>query len=213
MKKVKFYFQIMLVVILTNQAIAQNDSTYYYGKNDDIKTLFGPKISHGAYIGFSTYYSEINGKETLETGGRIGWIIDHCLTIGFEGMGFANSVVIDDIIHGYSFDIVGGYGGIFFEPIVFPKFPVHVAFPITLGVGGVAYSNGLNWSEAEYIYDQADAFLLVKPGVELELNVIKYFRVALGVNYKIAYDVDIPNVKKDVLNGLSGGVTFKLGKF
>ena len=191
-------------------------------KQDEIKTLFGSDISHGGYLAASTNYSLINGKEAIAVGGRIGWLIDHKLTIGVGGYGFANDIYVENVIDNIGYNLVGGYGGIFLEPILFPKFPVHLSFPILFGVGGIAYQTETGyWNEDdnddnheyEYYTEDADAFLIIEPGVELEMNVVKNLRIALGATYRYAYDINLINTKSDILNGITYGITFKIGRF
>jgi hypothetical protein len=59
--------------------------------------------------------------------------------------------------------------------------------------------------------------MIIEPGVELELNVTRFFRFSVGAYYRYTSDVDIENpdytVPTDILKGFSGGVTFKFGKF
>ncbi len=208
-----------------------NDSTEFI-KNDDgkkkqqeeLRTLFGSDISHGGYLAASTNYSLIDGKDALAIGGRIGWIIDHKLTLGFGGYGFANDIYVENVVNDEGYNLVGGYGGLYIEPILFPKFPVHLSFPILFGVGGIAYQtekgywiedkdDGYDDYEYEYYTEDSDAFLIIEPGVEVEMNVVKNLRIALSATYRYAYDVNLINTDSDILNGLTYGVTFKIGKF
>ena len=88
-----------------------------------------------------------------------------------------------------------------------------MSFPVLLGVGGAASTETTVNNPTNFYYDDADAYLIVKPCVELELNLMKYFRLAFGVNYRYMYDLNLDMLDKYVLNGLSGGVTFKFGMF
>ncbi len=192
-------------------------------KQDEIKTLFGSDISHGGYLAATTNYSVIDGQEALAIGGRLGWIIDHKLTIGLAGYGFANDIYIDNVVEKEGYNLVGGYGGLFIEPIIAPKFPVHLSFPILFGVGGIAYNKEVGkWKkdddgdenyEYDYYTEDSDAFMVIEPGVEIEMNVVKSLRIAFGASYRYAYDINLINTDSDILNGLTYGITFKIGKF
>lgn len=102
---------------------------------------------------------------------------------------------------------------------------MHVAFPVLVGGGGVSYSEKINHSGREY--DEANsfskdaAFFVVNPGIELELNMLRFVRLAFGAYYRYTSPVDIeyksyqgikiaPN---DALNGFSFGTTIKIGYF
>lgn len=189
---------------------------------EDIQTIFGNddnKISHGGYGAFSVGYTQIDGQDVMTLGGRAGWVIDHHVTLGLAGTAFMNSIYID----GYwdnpeeGYYLVGGYGGFFIEPIIAPNFPVHVSFPVMIGGGGIALNDytwhDYDWEDEYYEPYEWDSYFIVEPGVEIELNVVRFFRVAFGASYRYTSNMHIANVPKDMMNGFSGNVTFKLGVF
>ncbi len=210
-----------LVILLSiNLSFSQSEEKKQKIKDDEIKTIFGRNRSNGGYGAFSITYSEIDHKNAIQFGGRGAWIIDHSLAIGFGGTGFLNDYHYDAILD-QNVNLAGGYGGLYIEPILAPRFPFHISFPILLGVGGIAYTtdnyNNDYWDN--YIED-TDVFLIAEPGVELEFNILKYFRIALGAYYRYTSDVSLEYkstgeqyVGEDVLHGLSMGITFKFGKF
>ncbi len=68
-------------------------------------------------------------------------------------------------------------------------------FPVLVGAGGVAsivdryyYS----WDD-EYYYETLDseAYFVFEPGVEVEFNMVKFFRIGLGASYRITSDVKL----------------------
>jgi hypothetical protein len=100
-----------------------------------------------------------------------------------------------------------------------PKFPVHVSFPILIGAGGVAVvrdNNDDDWDD-DFESEASDAFMVIEPGVEVELNITHFFKFCIGAHYRYTSDVDIDegdyNIPTDILHGFSGGVSFKFGKF
>jgi hypothetical protein len=190
--------------------------------SDEIQTIFGSgkKVSHGGYAAFTTGYTQIAGKDVVTLGGRAGWLIDHHMTIGLAGNGFASSVYINNVVDNQGFYLVGGYGGFFVEPIIAPKFPVHVSFPVIFGIGGAAY-NYNTWADydwehnnnnQDYFYD-SDAFFIIEPGMEIELNVVKFFRISFGGTYRFTKDLHLVNTSTTLLDGFSVNISFKLGKF
>ena len=212
----KTILSLVAVAMLAGVSFAQ-DTKNETSKNDDgIKTIFGnKKISHGGYGAFTIGYSQIDEKDAFITGGRGAWIIGHSFAIGLGGYGFGNDLYVDNAIGSNEYSLDGGYGGLILEPIVLPKFPIHLSFPVLLGAGGVAYVNTTYWDEfdPERDIEDSDAFLVAEPGVELEMNLIKYVRLALGASYRFTSDVQISGKKHDVLNGYNLGVTLKFGKF
>ncbi len=191
-----------------------------HGQDEDneIKTLFGTHHTNGGYGAFSVGYSQINSLNAITMGGRGAWIIGHSLALGFYGSGFATDFRVLTVDRSYN--LVGGHGGIFIEPILLPKFPVHLSFPVMAGVGGIAYTINRQpdfTGNFDGYVQSSTVFMLAEPGVELELNLTRWFRLAVGASYRFTSDVRLNNtdvtIPSNVLKGISGGVTLKFGKF
>jgi len=205
--------------------ISSNGSAKKEKPKSDIKTLFGSNnMTHGGFGAASVSYSEFNDQGAILVGGRGGWIINHSVAIGLGGYGIASNVDFENSIRpNDTITLNGGYGGLYLEFITFPKFPVHISFPIMIGAGGMAYhkDNGLLKSNSNndddydrrYTFIESDAFFVIEPGVELEMNVLRFFRVALGASYRYLGDLKMENTKKDAFDGINAGVTFKFGRF
>jgi hypothetical protein len=212
----KTILSFIMMISFVGSLFAQDEN-----KNpQEYKTLFGNEpVSHGAYGGLSVNYSQIDGNDAILVGARGAWIINHSLAIGFGGYGFANDLKYEKIYDGIhdNFFLAGGYGGLLIEPIIAARQPVHVSFPILIGAGGISYINTY-WSEYDHRYDDAytldsDAFFVLEPGIELELNMLKFMRIAIGGYYRYTSDIALYDTPKDVLHGFSTGITLKFGKF
>lgn len=184
-----------------------------------IQTLTGHGHKVGFYFGFHTGYSTIAGYDAFTAGANLALIANHGLAIGLAGRGFftetfertAESGTIAD----YSYD--GGYGGILIEPVILPRFPVHVSFPVILGAGGIARNRLTNF---EYPYDytdiyteDAEAFLIAEPGMEIEFNVARWLRLSVGGSYRFTTSPGPGTFGSDDLNGLTAGMSLKFGMF
>jgi hypothetical protein len=213
----KFLLVIMLSGIVM-ASFAQNEENKDSDSSDDIRTLMGHNNTMGGYAGITLQYAQINDRDAYLFGIRGGALIGHLMTMGIGGYGFFNDMHYDATL-GYDLRLAGGYGGFFFEPILMPKMPVHMAFPIMIGAGGIAVvsSNDNNWWDKNLKTQASDAFMVIQPGVELEMNVTKFFRFCVGGYYRYTTDINIENpdyaVPSDVMRDLSVGVTFKFGRF
>jgi hypothetical protein len=195
----------------------ENDSA------DGFKTLLGANVTHGGYGAFSVGYTKIGNYNSF-TGGMKGvWIINHSIGIGIAGNGFITEKLDGFILdENYSF-ITGGYGGFLIEPIFYAKKPVHFSVPIIIGGGAVTYITEMHMNNNGYYYpDIFDEFFVFEPGIELELNMVKFFRVALGLSYRLTSEIDLStgidgeNIKlldKKAMNQLVIKLAFKFGKF
>ena len=66
--------------------------------------------------------------------------------------------------------------------------------------------------------EDSEAFLLIEPAAELELNVTRFFRFSVGVSYRFptSFDTgrsDLPISNIESIKGASYTATFKFGKF
>ncbi len=208
---------LLIMVALANTAFTQDD-VYY--NDDEMQTIFSQKRSNGAYGSFSLGYSQIDGKDAFVTGARGAFIINHSLAIGIGGYGFINDLDYDHYHYNNQssgYNLAGGYGGFFIEPIVAPNRAVHVSFPVMFGMGAVTLVEDNDyWFDYDPFYDLGtDVFLFIEPAVEVEFNLLKFMRAAASVSYRLTSDIELdePSIDKDVLNGLNMSLVFKFGKF
>jgi len=214
MKKVILISIVLLFIAFTLQA--QQDTVFQYYKNKEIKTLFGRDQSRGGYGSFTIGYSRIDNQHAVLLGGRFSWIASHYIGIGIGGTGFINEYHYEPGLDQEVF-LTGGYGGLYLEPILFPRFPVHISFPVLLGAGGISYISKDQNINSNFIED-SEAFLLIEPSAEVELNVTKFFRLAFGASYRFPTPFKVglsgtPAANASSLKGLSCQMTFKFGKF
>jgi hypothetical protein len=184
---------------------------------DNVQTLFDPHSGSGGYGAFTIGYTKINSKDALLMGGRGAWIIGHGFGLGMGGYGFINDATYD-AVDDLNYSLAGGYGGLIMEPIIYGWFPVHLSFPILIGAGGVA-----NTSYSADYYDpyeywdgyvvESQAFFAAEFGVELEFNLVRFFRLALFGSYRYTSDIQMAGIPANALRGWSGGMTFKFGSF
>jgi len=212
--------------------------------DEEMKMLFNKKphsenkkMANGGYGSFSMGWTQIDGKDAMTIGGRAAWIANHHFALGFAGKGFFNNFSSNryydasyDPNYDPNYSLTGGYGGVLVEPIIAPMSPVHVSFPILIGGGGVAATPS-SWNHAEPYYENnyyyaTDAYFVFEPGVEVEFNITKFFRIAVGGSYRYTSDIYLQhkylnefdetqykNVDKGALRGFNADISFKFGWF
>jgi hypothetical protein len=211
--KNKIFISAFLILMSAAAFSQDNDSPK---KEQEFQTLLGHDKHNGFYGAFSVGYTEIEDKQAVTFGGRLEWIAGHSIGLGFGGTGFINENHFEPSLNSDVF-LTGGYGGIYIEPIVMPNFPVHISFPILLGGGGVSYvTEDMNWDHN--MVEDTEAFLIAEPGAELELNLTKNFRLAIGTSYRFTTPFNVgtsvaTEVDSDALQGFSFMMTFKFGRF
>lgn len=204
-------FKLLVVLLLCSPFLhAQFDGQPQY------QTVFGnnKRIRHGGYGALTIGGGQIDNSAALFTGIRAGWVIDHRLTLGIAGTAFANNLYVDLYDGIIESGLTGGYGGMLIEFIVAPFSPIHISIPVVVGVGGIA------WIEDYYpnhyyqprIIDE-DVFFMVEPGLELEMNLVRFMRLGAGVTYRHSSELQMQQVDKEALRGLGFNFTLKFGKF
>ena len=218
---------LMMALLTVTMGMTQDDQSR---TEQEFKTIFNGnksnnKIVHGGYGGIMMNYTQIDNKDAFLAGIRGMWIMNHGIGIGIGGYGFANELKFySDSDNSSDYSLAGGYGGLTIEPIIMAKKPVHVSFPVLIGAGGVATIQE-QWSpyhyhDDNYYSEDAQAYFVIEPGVEIEFNMVKFFRLAIGGYYRYTSDVtlqawtgtDYKTINPE-LSGFSVGMTLKFGKF
>lgn len=202
-------------------------------EGEPMRTIFSSTKSQsvGGYGAFEVGYTQINKLDAVSLGGRGMVILNHSLGMGIGGKAFISRPVYDtNLQHDYEF--VGGYGGFYIEPIIAPHRPVHVSFPLLIGVGGLSYIK--HWGDIEDNFDyrtdseNSNAFFIVEPGVELEMNLIKWMRFSIVGSYRYTSSADLKYKSRrteentfagtsiapsGLLRSYNVGIVMKFGKF
>jgi len=224
----------ILLVLLVCRSYAQLDSIKINPSNrnntsGDFKTIFQNVESMGGYGAFTVGYLPLGDESAMLIGGRGGVIFNHFLSMGFYGYGFFSSPEYNEQLDDtYRYQLAGGCGGIYIEPILGAKQAIHLSFPLFIGGGGINYSNvdfrdNYNYSSDSQNYTLAnDRFFIIEPGAEIEFNLFKNYRMSMGGSYRFASKVNLEkqigfeNVRfapQDVLNGFTATLSLKLGLF
>jgi len=194
----------------------ENEETQYVqNEKQEIKTLFSKEKRDGFYGSLSVGYSPIDNKYGITTSMRGCWIMDHFFSLGVGGTAFVNGIdqINFDLLSGSSDNennLAGGYGGVIFEPILLPLKPIHLSFPLLVGVGAASSFYYLEYYSSINV---SDYFWVVEPTAELEVNFTKWLRLALFASYRYTSELKIENISKDALRSYSAGVTVKVGLF
>lgn len=206
MNKILFVFVFFLS---TGLMAYSQDSTSY-----QIRTIGGTKPSVGGFGGISAGYTMLEDRDAIYVGARGAALFGHCIAVGLAGQAFVNSYLYDADID-ERINLVGGYGGLYVEPILFPRFPVHVSFPIVGGVGAVTRTFMVEDEDLtiENMPGTNEVFFVGEAGVAVDFNVTRFFRLAFEGTYRLTSSVDLGNSVSRDLNGFTAGVALKFGKF
>jgi len=207
----KIYGLIIMLFCLT--IIHAQDEEQQF-RSDEFKTIFGGK-KVGGYGAIGAGYTLIDNKDAFILNARGGVVLGHGLALGLTGTCFMNEYSWNTALQN-DVSMVGGYGGFFIEPILFPKSGIHVSFPVTVGIGGLSFTTFNDkkdeWNRDNNIQD-SQTFFIVEPGVEIEFNFFKFMRMSLFSTYRYASNLEWDYTSSKALNNFSAGMVFKFGKF
>jgi hypothetical protein len=203
---------ILLVVLIYHPVVAQEE------------TLFRGEIESGWYGGALFKVGQINSETGFLVGGQGGWIINHRFVLGGKGYILVNPVDIE----GLQNIVVGfGCGGALFEYIIASNKLLHFNIESMIGIGGVYNDVKVNKKYHDPIDYTGDACLVLEPGMNLMLNVIKNFRIGVGASYRYVYGIDYDpgapyrnvieddykNISDSDLSGVTVQIILKFGAF
>jgi len=198
----KTFFQLsILLLFICTQTFGQE------------QTLVGSgEISHGGFGGPVFKYTQIKGEPAVLIGGRGGWIINHTFVIGGGGYGLVNQIEADYLINNKHPFINFGYGGLELEYIIQSDQVVHFSVYTLIGAGGITYKEDL-WHDWDDWSSASDEFFVFEPAINVEINIISFFRINAGVNYRFISGVYYSDLQNSDLAGFSGTLTLKFGSF
>lgn len=204
-----------LGIICSVNVMAQ-DST-----KTSMKTVFGgknakTKINYlGIYIAPEYQYGQLDGVFSSMTGMSAMLQLNKKLGIGLTGFGGGGSRT-DTTRNG------GDFGGLKLEYTPKPDAPVHVSFPLVLGMGmtgGRGYRandgrrNGGKHGDMDDFYVsnvEHTAYTVIQPGVMAEANLFRYAKVFAGASYRFAFNSAGSSTN---LQGFSVNTGLKIGIF
>ncbi len=204
----------------TEEAVIVEQTTQNYtesekSKDDDIQTLAGRNHHSGGFGALSFKATNFNDKNIVMAGFRAGWIINRSIAIGLDGYGVIPTAEYGGIDLLFNTRAVGGYGGLFLEPIILSNKIIHLTFPISGGAGWMGYL--YDWEDIGYNYDgelvDGDVFWYIEPGAALELNVARNFRINFGASYRFTQDLQLLNTPDTAFDDWNYFLTLKFGKF
>lgn len=182
-----------------------------YGQQE---TLISGDIESGGYGGLEVKFGEINGEWEVFVGGRGGWIINHQFVLGGAGYGMATEGETNPgTINPFNNELFEmGYGGVLLAYINNSHKLIHLTVETLIGGGGISYYNDGNHIYLDSEFDD-DAFFIVEPGVNFELNISRKLRFATGASYRITSGVEYLDLEDGDISGPAINLMLKFGKF
>lgn len=201
-------FIIISVILVSINLFAQDD--------DEFRTIFDGGINKIRGFGGPTMtFSVIDGEFAHLMGGGGGLILNDQLIIGGFGMGLTNYIDAKENLNDNGVDDYEGlevdysFGGLWFGYIIKGKYPIHPVIHTQIGWGHVNLVEQDHWDSG---YN--GSIFVLNPILELEMNITRFFRLAVGANYRLNYSMKkLEKYENKHLSGPGGFLSFKFGWF
>ncbi|MDN5201733.1 hypothetical protein QQ008_10180 [Fulvivirgaceae bacterium BMA10] len=208
---------IVLLLIFAISSLEPLTAQDFYQDDQEIKTLLGSKTKVSWFGSVDLKTTRFVKNTNLMVGGHGGVILDNRFMLALGGYGIATATGFNGLVESDELVLQGGYGGILIGYSLLPREIVHVNFPVLIGGGGFqVYTKDDNNNFGPSFIDElieSKGFFIVEPGVEVEVNIVRFFKIALGASYRYIEGAKLDNVNNEELNDWSANLSFKFGKF
>jgi hypothetical protein len=210
---------VVAVLFASSMAVAQASPATILattGADDSPQTLFGSDdfLRHsGWYVAPSFGITGIDGHVGYMSGLRGSWVMNRTFGIGLAANGFGwNIIGSDSFASPVDRRIAGGYGGLLLQYNIAPDRLVHGFVDTTVGGGAACYDarDANRWESCQ----TRTAFFVLEPSANVEVNVTKFMRVAMGAGYRLALtDTMNKGLASSDLSGLLARANLEFGQF
>lgn len=173
----------------------------------------------GGFFSPEAKIAQLDAQTAVFAGAKMAMVLGHQFNIGMAAYGMLSnpdsySVLLTNGTTSQSNLQSMGYAGIYMEPVFFDKSVVHLTVPAIVGIGVAQYEqywygNGTFWGGQTV----TDAFMVLEPGLNVELNIAKALRFFGGGSYRFVLDSDVMPDSDERLSGFSINFGLKIGWF
>ncbi|WP_462253074.1 hypothetical protein [Ekhidna sp.] len=189
-------------------------------KDEEVKSLLSKKNDLNAFGAADLKVTNLVSERGLLVGAYGGFIINRRYLFGVAGYGLVTKFEFEGLVPDQpetkQLNLHGGYGGILIGPTIAPRELIHISIPILLGAGSLEvvdkdfFTN--NPADSEFTVENS-VFFIAEPGLEIEFNITKYFRLGAGATYRYVSGLELENVKNDDVSGTTAMISFRFGRF
>lgn len=200
-----------LMLVFSTAAMGQGISN-----PEQIKSLFSKENEIKGFGGFDLTVTDLYKERSLLLGGYGGAIINKHVMFGLAGYGLATENQFShERASATYFNLEGGYGGLYLGAIIAPNEVVHLTVPVIFGAGAIHIidKNYFPFSyDKEYVLEST-AFFVVKPGLQVEVNITSFLRVGLGASYRLVKGSDLLEISDEQLTDWGATFSVRMGRF
>ena len=210
----------LLLVLICTGAFSQKYVDTHDPDDDEIKSLLSKGNDLNAFGAADLKIGDFKDDRGLLVGAYGGFIINRRFLFGVAGYGLVTNVEFDgnvpDRTEQKKLNLHGGYGGVLIGATIAHKELIHLSIPIVMGAGSMEVVDKdffiNNPADSEFTVENS-VFFVLEPGLELEFNITKYFRLGAGATYRYISGLELENVVDDEVSGFNGMISFRFGRF
>lgn len=178
------------------------------------ETLLDGEVTHGGFGALGSKFSAIGGSLAYLQGVRGGWIINfreaHSVSLGLGTYDLENEISFyPPFSEGNQHVLALDYTGFELEYTYGSRQLLHVSVPMLIGGGSAGYHDADSRDDSEV----TDGVFVLEPGVNAEVNIVNWFRVAGGLSYRWVSGLTVPALSDGDVSNLSAVITLKFGDF
>lgn len=189
-------------------------------KDAEVKSLLSKNNDLNAFGAVDIKVGDMMSERGLLAGAYGGFIINRRYLFGVAGYGLVTNIEFEGLVPGQTtpkpLNLQGGYGGIIIGGTIAPRELIHISIPVVLGAGSLEVVDKdffvNNPADSEFTVENS-VFFIAEPGIEVEFNITKYFRLGAGMTYRYISGLELENVKDDDISGTTAMLSFRFGRF
>ncbi len=216
----RIHIALLLALLTLSSVYSQKYADTYSPEDDKVKSLLGKGNDLNGFGALDLKVGDFVGERALLAGAYGGFIVNRRYLFGLAGYGLVTNVEFDGSIPGQEdvkkLNLHGGYGGVLIGVTIAPRELIHVSIPIVLGAGSWEVVDKdffvNNPADSEFTVENS-VFFVVEPGLELEFNITKYFRIGAGATFRYIAGTELDNINDDDTTGINAILSFRFGRF
>ena len=184
-------------------------------EDNGMKTIISKGTQLNGFGSFDMKYSNLVDRPALIIGAQGGVLLDHHFYVGGAGYGLSTNVQFESSQDGESYNLKGGYAGIMLGGVIAPSSIVHLYIPVLVGAGNFDVSDpdyNLGGFPREVTIENS-AFFVIEPGLQLDINITRFFRLGLGGSWRFIEGSELNTVNNDDLSNWAAEISFRFGRF
>lgn len=192
-------FTLALALAFSSLGFAQENQNLFNRSSD---------ANWGFFLGSSIGAQIMPLAPTAVWGVQAGAVLNHNFRFGGSFYHQLNDPIVS--LNSGDFEQDLNMGGLYLEYVLAPSKLIHLSFPLEVGAGEIGLDE--RGPSSTYLY-QEDLIFYLMPGARAELNLHENVRLQAGVQYRMIFDANLPQLTDSDLSGINVNLGLVVGLF